>query len=230
LNERRTIRNLRKNRRSNVPVLRFAGAARGAPRRIEKTNRCHPERSAAESKDLHLFCAFDDQKMLEVLRLRYGSLRSLRSAQDDRIGFFEPALRAFFRQARNTGARRRKLLPVRAHQMRKLPEAGSQLIREFEKKERAFVAFARGRLAPDDDAFDRDAAQAQARVHVLQRDRELRADGELPPRLEAHASLGNLDRAARAVLGIDSVVEIKAGRHTDGDARGLAGDHKTLKN
>ena len=50
--------------------------------------------------------------------------------------------------------------------MRKLPEAGSQLIREFKKKDGALVAFGVAGLTPGDDSFERHPAEPQTGMHV----------------------------------------------------------------
>ena len=100
-------------------------------------------------------------------------------------------------------------LAVRRHQMRKLPEAGSQLIREFEKEEGAFVAVAAVRLAPDDDAFERHPAQAQPRVHVLQRRRRVGCRWKIAIGTESACRARKFRRAALAAFCVGSVVEIK---------------------
>ena len=84
--------------------------------------------------------------------------------------------------------------------MRKLPEAWSKLIREFEEKEGAVEALTLGGFAPDDDAFDRHPAVAEPWVDAVQGHGKLGADAELPARDEAHPAFGNLDGTARAIL------------------------------
>lgn len=95
----------------------------------------------------------------------------------------------------------------RFHQMRKLPEAWFQLIREFEEKEGAFEAFASAWLTPDDDAFDRHPVFPQPRVQPLEGDGDLGADGKLPARLKPHAAFADFKGAVAAVLRIGAVVE-----------------------
>ena len=78
--------------------------------------------------------------------------------------------------------------------MRKLPEALSQLIREFREQKGGLVAvIAATWLAPDDDAFHSDSLRAEPRVLVHTRDGHLRTDFKLPAGLKSHPPLGDFD-------------------------------------
>ena len=59
-----------------------------------------------------------------------------------------------------------RIRSTRRELMRKLPEAGSQLIREFKKKDGALVAFRVAGLTPGDDPFERHPAGAETGMHV----------------------------------------------------------------
>lgn len=91
--------------------------------------------------------------------------------------------------------------------MRKLPEAGSQLIREFKKKNGTFVTFGIAGLAPGDDALEGHSARSQAGMHMHHGYSQLRSEGEFPAACEAHSAFGNLHLSMNAYLDFRFIVQ-----------------------
>ena len=91
--------------------------------------------------------------------------------------------------------------------MRKLPEAGSQLIREFKKKDGALVALRVARLAPGDDSFERHPAEPETRMHVHHRNGQLGSERKFPAAREAHSALGNIHGSVNANLDFRFIVQ-----------------------
>ena len=102
-------------------------------------------------------------------------------------------------------------LERRGELMRKLPEALSQLIREFRKKKGGLVAvIAATGLAPHDNAFDGDSLRAEPWMLVHAGDGNLGADLEFPPGMKPHSPIGDLDSLVTR-LSIGSVIQIEGG-------------------
>jgi hypothetical protein len=91
--------------------------------------------------------------------------------------------------------------------MRKLPEAGSQLIREFKKENGAFVAFRVAGLAPDDDSFERHSAEPQSGMHMHHGNGQLRPEGKFPAAREPHSALGDLHLSVNTQLDFRFIVQ-----------------------
>ena len=91
--------------------------------------------------------------------------------------------------------------------MRKLPEAGSQLIREFKKKDGAFVALRVAGLAPGDDSFERHPAEPKTGMHVHHGHGELRPERKFPAARESHSALGNLHVSVNAYLDLRFIIQ-----------------------
>ena len=84
-----------------------------------------------------------------------------------------------------------------------------QLIREWGKKERGFVAVAGLRFAADHMAFELHPARAEARVCLDDAHGDLAADFERPAGPEVHPALADFEVGWVALLGVSAVVEVE---------------------